>query len=144
MQSIPDYMTGEHEQCDEYFAVAEQSAANGAWQDALTQFAEFTAVLEKHFQIEEQTLFPAIERVMGASGGPVMVMRMEHDQMRGLMEKMPALLQEQSRDLFLGAAETLLILMQQHNMKEEQIVYPMLARIFAEDSEDVLKKIQGF
>jgi iron-sulfur cluster repair protein YtfE (RIC family) len=35
-------------------------------------------------------------------------------------------------DSFLGLAETLMILTQQHNMKEEQILYPMSDRVLAD------------
>jgi hemerythrin-like domain-containing protein len=38
---------------------------------------------------------------------------------------MHAALAQRDGDEFAGEAETLLILMQQHNMKEENILYPM-------------------
>jgi len=46
-------------------------------------------------------------------------------------------------DTFLGAAETLLILMQQHNAKEEQIVYPLSDQLLASRQEEVLGQMQA-
>ena len=70
-------------------------------------------------------LFPAFEAATGMSGGPTQIMRMEHAQMRDLLAQMDAALQQKNRDAFAGIADTLLIMMQQHNMKEENILYPM-------------------
>jgi hemerythrin-like domain-containing protein len=59
------------------------------------------------------------------TSGPTEVMRGEHRQMRDLLAQMKDALTSRDADAFSGAAETLLILMQQHNMKEENILYPM-------------------
>jgi iron-sulfur cluster repair protein YtfE (RIC family) len=51
---------------------------------------------------------------------------MEHDQMRIMVEQIRAALAARDKQTFLGLAETLMLLIQQHNMKEEQILYPMM------------------
>jgi iron-sulfur cluster repair protein YtfE (RIC family) len=43
---------------------------------------------------------------------------------------------------FAGAAETLLILMQQHNMKEENILYPMCDQALAGQAESLCVELQ--
>ena len=93
--------------------------------------------------MEERVLFPQIERASGHSGGPTQVMRMEHEQMRGLFDNLAELIQNESRDEFLGGAETLLILMQQHNMKEEQIVYPMADQLLSQDCDSVISAMEN-
>jgi hemerythrin-like domain-containing protein len=65
------------------------------------------------------------------TGGPTQMMRFEHAQMRDLIEQMERALNGRDGSGFAGAAETLLILMQQHNMKEENILYPMCDRSLA-------------
>ncbi|MGE5466352.1 MAG: hemerythrin domain-containing protein [Ignavibacteria bacterium] len=114
-----------HKHCDDLFAAAEAFAHAGDWPSCETMAKKFCAEIEAHFQTEEQVLFPAFATATGMSGGPVAVMRMEHAQMRDLMAQMNAAAQAQDGQGFAGAAETLLILMQQHNMKEENILYPM-------------------
>ena len=79
----------------------------------------------QHFALEEDSLFPAFEAATGSQIGPTMVMRNEHSQMRALMQDMAQLLSSEQAGDYLGCADTLLILMQQHNMKEENILYPM-------------------
>lgn len=63
--------------------------------------------------------------------GPSQVMRFEHAQMRDLLARMEQAAARHDGDEFSGLAETLLILMQQHNMKEENILYPMCERTLA-------------
>lgn len=123
-----------HQHCDELFSIVEQSAANHDWDSGpgVGPLLAFIAEMERHFQCEEDLLFPAFEAATGMSQGPTQVMRMEHQQMRALMQQMQEAWTARDGDAFSGAAETLLILMQQHNMKEENILYPMCDRTVAE------------
>jgi iron-sulfur cluster repair protein YtfE (RIC family) len=114
-----------HKHCDELFAAAEALGHAGDWPACEASAATFCAEMEAHFTTEEQVVFPAFAEATGMSGGPVAVMRMEHAQMRDLMAQMKAAVKARDRDEFAGTADTLLILMQQHNMKEENILYPM-------------------
>ncbi|HEX8989331.1 MAG TPA: hemerythrin domain-containing protein [Rhodocyclaceae bacterium] len=114
-----------HKHCDELFASAEDLAHQGDWPRCAASAERFRAETEAHFATEEEVLFPAFAAATGMNGGPVAVMRMEHAQMRELMAAMTESAKAQDRNGFIGAAETLLILMQQHNMKEENILYPM-------------------
>lgn len=143
MKNIPEYLTNEHSKCDELFATTEQQVARGKWGEAAITFGEFLAMSERHFSIEEQVLFRYIERTMGNAGGPTQVMRMEHSQMRGLLMNMKEMVERQDSDGFLGESETLLVLMQQHNMKEEQIVYPMAEKLFADGQEQVIAEMES-
>lgn len=143
MGDIPGYMTQEHQKCDDHFAAAEELVSKGDWQEANKRFTEFVSSLEKHFRMEEQVLFRYMERTMGTEGGPLPVMKMEHQQMRDLVETMTETMQAQDRDGYLGASETMLILMQQHNMKEEQILYPMAERMLASGQEQIIKEMEG-
>ncbi|MDK9703299.1 MAG: hemerythrin domain-containing protein [Sulfuritalea sp.] len=114
-----------HKHCDEIFAQAEDACASGDWDTGENAFALLQDQLETHFSSEEELLFPAFESATGMTSGPTEVMRGEHRQMRDLLAQMKGALAARDSDAFGGAAETLLILMQQHNMKEENILYPM-------------------
>ncbi|TCS73826.1 hemerythrin HHE cation binding domain-containing protein [Sulfuritortus calidifontis] len=134
MSQITELLSQDHSACDELFAEAENLVAGKAWPDAASRFGEFRAAMERHLDAEENTLFPAFEARTGMSGGPTQVMRMEHSQMRELMEQMQAAVERQNDAAFLGLSETLLMLMRQHNMKEEQILYPMTDRTLGGDA----------
>jgi hemerythrin-like domain-containing protein len=129
--SATEVLHHHHKHCDELFAEAEAAGLHGDWAASAVSFARFRDELQAHFATEEQVLFPAFEAATGMSGGPTQMMRFEHAQMRELLEQMEAALDRRGRDAFAGVAETLLMLMQQHNMKEENILYPMCDRTLA-------------
>ncbi len=129
--STTDALHHHHKHCDELFADAEAEGLRGDWGASAASFTRFRDELEAHFATEEQVLFPAFEAATGMSGGPTQMMRFEHAQMRELIEQMQAALDRRGRDAFAGAAETLLVMLQQHNMKEENILYPMCDRTLA-------------
>ncbi|POZ60978.1 hemerythrin domain-containing protein [Chromobacterium alticapitis] len=118
-------LTRQHRDCDALSADAEQAARGQDWAGADAAFAAMRADIERHFALEEDSLFPAFEQATGIRQGPTAVMRAEHAQMRGLLDDMSQALAARQRDDYLGLSDTLLILTQQHNMKEENILYPM-------------------
>ncbi|MEN8205252.1 MAG: hemerythrin domain-containing protein [Pseudomonadota bacterium] len=131
MTTIDDVMTAGHRTCDRYFAEAEAAVADEDWFRAEDAWSHFSRVLDKHFtRFEEELLFPAFEEVNGPYG-PTQMMRMEHAQIRTLEAQMRSVLSARDRQEFLGLAETLMLLIQQHNMKEEQILYPMMDQSLA-------------
>ncbi len=125
MPTISQSFSADHAACDEALATAEEAVQASTWDKAAVFFKTFNMLMERHFNAEETVLFPAFERATGMAGGPPAVMRMEHAQIRGLLGQMQQAVKTQDQDAYLGASETLLILMQQHNMKEEHILYPM-------------------
>jgi iron-sulfur cluster repair protein YtfE (RIC family) len=126
MSNIRESMTRDHRACDERFVAAEAAAAKSDWLRAGSDFAAYRAAMERHFTLEEETLFPAFERHTGMTAGPTEVMRAEHAEMRALFERLAAAATAHDADEFLGLAETLNLLMQQHNMKEEQVLYALM------------------
>ncbi len=132
--SISQFMTQEHRDCDTEFAEAEQAAANGDWETAEEKFMKFANDTLRHFKREEEELFPAFETQTGNSEGPTMVMRYEHEQVRGLIGKLAGAIEEKDKDAYLSLCESMMILLQQHNMKEEQMLYAMCERILPEET----------
>ena len=131
MNTISELMTHDHRDCDGIFARAEELASDGDWADAAEALKKFADALNAHFDAEESTLFPAFEQATGNAMGPTRVMRLEHQQMRETLAGMDHALAGGDLDDFLGQAEGLLILMQQHNIKEEQMLYPMCDRLLS-------------
>jgi iron-sulfur cluster repair protein YtfE (RIC family) len=131
MSDLTDPLHAHHKHCDALFADVEAAAAAAEWPRCNDLFVRFQAEIETHFRTEEEVLFPAFESATGMVGGPTQMMRHEHAQMRDLCGQMESAMRRQDGDGFAGAAETLLILMQQHNMKEENILYPMCNRSLA-------------
>ena len=122
---ISEYMTEDHRRCDVSFANAEEAVSKEDFGAAQSSFGNFKQTMEAHFSMEENVLFPEFESQTGNSAGPTQVMRVEHRQIRALLEEMASTLAGQDVEGYLGHSETLLVMMQQHNMKEEHILYPM-------------------
>ena len=125
MNGITSDLHEHHKHCDNDFATTEEAAQRGDWTGCAASFARFRDEMLAHFGVEEDALFPTFEQQTGMIGGPTEVMRGEHAQMRRLLLQMEAAQAQHNRADFAGAADTLLMLMQQHNMKEENILYPM-------------------
>jgi iron-sulfur cluster repair protein YtfE (RIC family) len=121
-ESIAETLTADHRHCDRLLALAESAAGTGNWDMATAEARGFERAMEHHFRFEEETLFPSLEAAAPMATGPTGVMRMEHRQMRQM----------------LGLLDTLHLAIQQHNAKEEAILYPLADRSLASDAQDLL------
>ena len=130
-QILPDH----HRHCDDLFVAAEDAVQRGDWAAAAPAFERLRDQMNAHFSAEEELLFPAFEAATGNSSGPTRVMRLEHEQMRPLLAQLEAACAAHDAEAYAGVAETLLILMQQHNMKEENILYPMCDQALGAEAE---------
>ena len=143
MTTIRTFMTDDHRHCDDLFAEAEQALGKKNLPAAKAAFAHFCGAMLAHFDCEEKTLFPAFENKTGMRMGPTQVMRMEHSQMRALLDEARVALEQGAIDDYLGLADTLLIMMQQHNMKEENILYPMCDQHLAAEAPELLSHLES-
>ncbi|NMP30607.1 hemerythrin domain-containing protein [Thalassotalea sp. M1531] len=125
MSDIQHYMTTHHRDCDEILADAESPLAEGDWAGYQQKWRAFVSELLHHLTMEEEVLFPAFEQATGITQGPTMVMRSEHEQMRAFVAQMEQAIASQDQERAMGLVESLVLLIQQHNMKEEQMLYPM-------------------
>ena len=126
MHSIHQVMSEDHKRCDDMFVEAQKLAARKDWVAARQYTDLFTRNILQHLNHEESVLFPAFEQKTGMLYGPTEVMRDEHATMRALFDDLRQAAANESSSRFLGVAETLFIFMQQHNMKEENVLYPMM------------------
>ena len=125
METISSFLTTDHRACDEEFANLENIVAKENWEESQKQLEKFTTDLIHHFDMEEKVMFPTFEEVTGMTQGPTMIMRMEHAQMKAILEDLKSDIEKKDKNHFFGVSESLMMLMQQHNMKEEQMLYRM-------------------
>ena len=144
MPTITEIMAADHRKCDDSFTQAEECIAAGDWDRGSPLFMTFLSKTEEHFRKEEEVLFPKFEQTTGQTVGPIQVMKSEHTQMRQLFKDMQSALEKQDKQHFLGLAETLMMIMQQHNMKEEQILYRMADQVFGSIADEILQAMGDF
>jgi len=143
MAGIGEYMINHHKECDEVFARAEEAVGASDWARAQADFEVFAHQMDRHFEMEENLLFPEFENRTGHRGGPTQVMRMEHDQMRVVTHEMRAALEAKDAQQYLGLSETFLVLMQQHNYKEEGILYNMIDQVLGDQVEKLVSQLEA-
>jgi hemerythrin-like domain-containing protein len=142
MSTIKEYLTQDHSRCDELFANMEDMAAKSI-DSAKEAYEEFAKSTERHFQMEERVMFFEFEQKTGMTQGPTAMMRHEHTQMRNLIAEMGKAIEAKDKDKFFGNSETLMILMQQHNMKEEQMLYTMAQQHLSAESDRIVDMMQS-
>jgi hemerythrin-like domain-containing protein len=142
MSTIKEYLTHDHRRCDELLATMEESAVKSL-EGAKEACQEFVNETERHFQMEERVMFAEFEAKTGMTQGPTAMMRHEHVQMRSLMKQMLEAIDAGNKDKFFGLSETLMILIQQHNMKEEQMLYPMAQQHLSADSDRIVSMMES-
>jgi len=142
MTNIREFMAQSHLHCDGFLERTERLAANQEWDGAAAAFAQFKSLVLQHFDAEETLLFPAFEEKSGMRMGPTQVMRSEHVQMCQLMDAASAALAENDGYDYAGFAETLLIMLQQHNLKEETVLYPLCDQFLNDPASNVLPQLQ--
>ena len=142
MSTLSTFMSSGHKTCDEAFAIAEEAALGGNWHQASDAFNAFHNDMAQHFRMEEEIFFPALISSGGPSG-PVSIMLMEHAQMTEVIEQMADSVAGPDAEEYGGLSETLLIVMQQHNLKEEQILYPIADRILAWQMDELFTRLKA-
>ena len=131
------FFSHDHRRCDELWAALESQPDLAAWQ-------AFDRAMRQHFAMEEEVLFPAIEEATGMQGGPTHVMRMEHVQMKAVLDQMAAAAARADFDNLVDQGDTLLMLIQQHNVKEEGIVYPLADRALGHQWPQIAERLQAY
>jgi hemerythrin-like domain-containing protein len=141
MTGIASTMAGHHATCDDLFAAALAKATQGNWDETVFGFARFRDQFERHIGREETVLFPAFELTTGSQTGPTALKRQEHNRKRALLAQIELALKAHDQEGDEGYASTLLIMMQQHNLKEENVLYPMFDAIMADRAGELVSRL---
>ena len=142
MSDIKEFLTNDHKACDEAFAAMEDAVAAKS-SDAEKLYENFSNDLANHFSMEEIVLFPMLGQASSEASSATKAMEMEHEQMRSLLSKMRKAIEEMDKESFFSLSETLMILMQQHNMKEEQLLYTLAQQHLGEDADHIIRQMRS-
>ena len=143
-ESVIGYMSYDHKRCDELYAEAEAAWNEGNPELAAEKLKSFDLGMKRHLGEEENILFPAFAEATGMVGGPVQVMLMEHDQMRGVLTQISEAMAANDMDTAIALGDTMVILMQQHNVKEEGILYPMIEQHIEGSMQEKIRSLQTY
>lgn len=145
-RNVTEYLEGDHQRLDALLDRVQQSSEAGAFAEASESFSEFACGLDWHIGAEEHVLFPAFEKASHMIGGPTMVMRGEHIEIRRRMEGISRALAEGRADEIGPAIDELREVLAAHNMKEEHMLYPMADEAMGSPGEqdELVRRIQAF
>lgn len=143
MESITAWMQQDHVLIDgilERATAAAQASDLAALEREATLFLQR---LERHIDMEENLLFPAFEERTGmTAAGPSVQMRAEHEQMQAIFLQMRAAVAAKDAAGYRQASQALLEVLVPHNLKEEQMMYPMLDDAMGADASALLADVK--
>ena len=151
MITITDALRGEHGVFYAQFDLIESGLQTVTLAGLQAQGALLASALTPHAHLENDMLFPALERELGGEGGPVTVFRAEHAEIEGALEKLQTLrelslhhdgvegtLQRLTRVEDVAEARKLvrqtLDIARDHFSKEEHMLFPMAEQMVSEEA----------
>lgn len=145
-RGVNEALGWDHDRLEGIEAAAFAAREAGEFEKTRDLFAAFVTGLRRHIAFEEALLFPTFEQGLGFSphAGPTAVMRFEHEQIVSLLTQLAGEIAvagsaaEETRAQLHG-------ILGEHNLKEEQIVYPHTDSAVGPDEADALvASIQAF
>ncbi|HET8643899.1 MAG TPA: hemerythrin domain-containing protein, partial [Vicinamibacteria bacterium] len=143
-RGVNEALAWDHDRLEAIEARAFERHAAGDTEGACAAWAEFSYGLRRHIRFEEDLLFPAFEAATGMApdAGPTAVMRSEHRWIEELIEAVAEALAGG------GAVLPIRVELQRvlggHNMKEEQVLYPLTdGRLGPEEADALVARIQA-
>jgi iron-sulfur cluster repair protein YtfE (RIC family) len=138
MKMISRFLLDDHRRLDGLFSEFQRQVPQKIV-SAGEAFSRFVCGLERHFEWEEDLLFPLFEQRSGMTGvGPTAVMRSKHRCFKVLIDR----IQDRLRagvglD---GLDKQLLDTLTAHNIKEEKLLYPWIDGFLSEPESGILIK----
>jgi hemerythrin-like domain-containing protein len=142
MNTVCDHLLFDHKRCGDLFNHAESCVVQRDWREAEFSFLNFRDALQRHIQMEEHVLLPAFEQMMDDAQDPISLLRIEHRQLLGMLERMSETIRRREAVDFLLHAETFALLKQQHGVKEEEMLYPMLDKLPSCTRENIIQDMR--
>jgi len=132
---LSSFLAAQHRELDHVLEAADNACRTP---QALSAVVRLQETMEHHLGIEERFLFPAFEERAG-SGGPLVVMRDEHHAIRDLCQQARAALGAEDHKGCARILDTLTVLVQQHHLKEENVLYPMSDHLLLDRADDLVR-----
>lgn len=139
-ESLSQALEREHREIDD--AVKRCADLPAASPEVRAGLERAVAELRWHIYVEEELLFPPL-RAAGMTG-PILVMLREHAEMWPILDALDrALRDDVDQGVLRAPCRELFILLQHHNPKEEQILYPQVDRVLGADASVAIHEFLG-
>ena len=140
MTTILEFMSIDHDRLDNKIKkYSTEKLVN--IEQAESIFLFFKNELERHIIWEEDILFPVFERKTGIKdGGPTSAMRMEHIQIKNHLQEIKRKLHAKKIQDPCKEEVALFKVLESHNQKEENILYPEIDNLTSEHEKELMIK----
>lgn len=129
MQTITDCLKADHHRLDQLLEETLAALERGDLGQLRVRFPEYARHLRDHMRFEEEFMFPVVERVLCNAEGPVCVMRRDHQELSDRLVGMAAALYIGAIDAFRDELLSLTLSLENHNGREERVLYPAIDRL---------------
>ena len=140
MTTILEFMSVDHDRLDNKIRMYSTEKLVDI-ERAESIFLSFKSELERHIIWEEDILFPVFERKTGIKdGGPTSVMRIEHIEIKKYLQEIKRKLHVKKIQDPCKEEVALFKVLESHNQKEENILYPGIDNLTSEREKELLIK----
>lgn len=123
MPSIGEAFAHDHRRLEQALEASAAHVRAGEWNAAASAFALFRQGIERHMQVEEQVLFPAVE---GGTETPLTAILCKgHRDLRVFFDELDDALHAREADEYARIAASMRALLARHDEKEEAELYPV-------------------
>jgi len=140
MTTILEFMSVDHDRLDNKIRMySTEKLVNVERAESIFLF--FKSELERHIIWEEDILFPVFERKTGIKdAGPTLIMRMEHIQIKNHLQEIKRKLHAKKIQDPCEEEVALFKVLESHNQKEENILYPGIDNLTSEQEKEQMIK----
>lgn len=145
-REVAEALSWDHDRLHDLERSARQARERADYAAATASFAVFAAGLRRHIGFEDELLFPEFERQSGISpeAGPTAVLRAEHREIEALLLELEATMGDPSAAVEVRWRQLERVL-EDHNVKEEAVLYPGTDQLLSERERDQLvRRIQAY
>lgn len=128
-ETITSCLKSDHDRLDRLLEETVSAFERGDLRALRLRFPEFAHHLRDHMRFEEEFMFPIVERTLCNAEGPICVMRRDHREIEDRLAGMAAALYLGDIAAFRDEHLALTLSLENHNGREERVLYPAIDRI---------------
>jgi len=117
--------------------------SEGRWEEVDKLFPKMRNEFLTHFDMEESVAFKEFNAAECAGCNPTGVMVAEHEQMRLLLNRAEQYIDSRDKDTLLSLFDSFMLVVQQHNIKEENIMYSLLDQALNANREKIIEDMKS-
>jgi len=143
MTDTSNWLVHDHRRYDAALDGCEIAAGAGEWKEAIALFRSFLDELELHMRMEDEVVYPTVERATGDPLGEIAELREEHEDLVRLLRDIGIILRTRDYDHFLESLVPLHRAMNKHNRHEEEVFQRIGDDSLLSQRDDVLNRLRA-